>query len=53
MKNGKLTTDAALAHVKKILPNDIKDRVMGAIDSCRNADEGEQLSNTKRSEHSI
>jgi hypothetical protein len=43
MKNGKVTTDAALAHVKRILPSDIKDRVMDAIETCRHAGEGEQL----------
>jgi hypothetical protein len=43
MKNGKVTTDAALAHMKRILPSDIRDRVLSAIEACRHAGEGEPL----------
>jgi hypothetical protein len=43
MKNGKVTTDAALAHMKRMLPSDIRDRVMDAIETCRHAGEGELL----------
>ncbi|PNF17926.1 hypothetical protein B7P43_G02247 [Cryptotermes secundus] len=39
MKNGKVTTDAALAHMKRMLPSDMRDRVLGAIERCRHAGE--------------
>jgi hypothetical protein len=43
MRNGKVTTDAALAHMKRMLPSDMRDRVLDAIERCRHAGEGEQL----------
>jgi hypothetical protein len=43
MKNGQVTTDAAKAHMNKMLPNDIRDRVIAAIEKCRSAADGEQM----------
>jgi hypothetical protein len=48
MKNGKVTTDAALAYVKRMLPSDVRDRVLGAIESCRHASDGEHLEDITR-----
>lgn len=41
MKNGQVTTDAGIAHVKKVLPNDMKDRVIAAREKCRYVADGE------------
>jgi hypothetical protein len=43
MKNGQVTPDAAIAHINRMLPTDIRARVTAAMEKCRFAADGEQI----------
>ncbi|XP_069681140.1 general odorant-binding protein 72-like [Periplaneta americana] len=40
MKKGRLTTDAAINFMKGVLPDNMRDRVIAAMDACRHAGDG-------------
>jgi hypothetical protein len=40
LKNGKYKPDAAMAQAKILLSGDTRDRVIGAMEKCRNAADG-------------
>ena len=40
MGNGKLKPDSAISQAKKLLPLEIRDRAIAAIDKCKSVEKG-------------